>query len=154
METRKQNWESPVTNYQEFTAQQYISSCVWRATLHCGIYGNSSYRQGNQYVYLGMPHGEACQNTVVTVSEDKNGKITVTGQEVPKGSVVTYATEPELRWGERGVGAPSAPSSSERGALYSYATWNSNDINGTGNYIHLGYVASWEEYPDGTSNVS
>ena len=154
MRNVKSNWESPVTSYQEFAPQEYVANCVWRATLHCGIYGNSNYYHNGEYVYKGKPHGTACQNTVVTVTEDKNGRITVTGQEVPKGSLVTYATEPELRWGERGVGAPSTPSSSNRGALFSYALWNSSDINGTGDYVHLGYVASWQEYPEGTSNVS
>ena len=104
----------------------------------------------------GAEHGTACQNTVVTVREDKNGNITITGQEVPKGSPVTYAQAPEIVWGRQGVGTSLSPQSgSNRGSLYSWARWNSNDVNGTGDYIHLGYVASWEEFPEGSnSNVS
>lgn len=155
MRNVKTNWESPVTSYQEFAPQEYVANCVWRATLHCGIYGNNDYKVGNQYVYKGKPHGTACQNTVVTVSEDKNGKITITGQEVPKGSVVTYTVEPTIEWGRQGIGTTNSPADGDkRGSLYSYASWNSNDIQGTGDYLHLGYVASWEDFPDGTSNVS
>jgi len=68
--------------------------------------------------------------------------------------VVTYADEPEITWGTRGVSAPQSPSSSEIGALYSLAKWNSTDVNGTGDYKHIGYVAPWEDFPDGSSNVS
>jgi len=53
--------------------------------------------------------------------------------------VVTYADEPEITWGTRGVSAPQSPSSSEIGALYSLAKWNSTDVNGTGDYKHIGY---------------
>ena len=151
----KRIWENPEVGVQVFVPQEYIANCVWRATLHCGIYGNSAYREGNQYVYQGMPHGTACQNTVVIVREDKSGKITITGQEVPKGSVVTYAVEPTIEWGRQGVGTTNSPADgNNRGSLYSYAMWNSQDINGTGNYVHLGYVASWEDYAGSDSNVS
>lgn len=146
----------PFMQVESFSPQEYIAVCTWRATLHCGVYGNSDYLQGRQYIYGGLAHGEACQNTVVTVRKDKDGNVTITGQEVPKGSPVTYVTEPTIRWGEMGVGAPSAPQSSEEGAIYSWAQWNSKDIvHDTGDYLHVGYVASWEEYPEGSnSNVS
>ena len=154
MRNVKMNWDSPKTNYQEFSAQQYISSCVWRATLHCGVYGNRVFGNASDgYYYEGMPHGTACQNTVVTVRKDKNGKLTVTGQEVPKGSLVIYADEPTFNWGTRETSAPSSPKNSEIGSIYSEALWSSKDINGTGDYKHIGYVASWEEF-DGGSNVS
>jgi len=155
MEKEKKVWGNPLIDVQQFVPQSYIASCQWRATLHCGIYGNSEYHKSSGgYWYQGMEHGTSCQNTVVTVRKDKSGNLTVTGQEVPKGSVVTYATAPDFDWGVKGVGAPSSPTSDAIGSLYSYASWNSSDINGTGDYIHLGYVASWQEYPDGTSNVS
>lgn len=87
---------------ERFEPQAYVASCSWRATLHCGVYGNRAYLRNNQYIYEGMPHGTACQNTVVTVRQDKDGKLTVTGQEVPKGSVVIYQNAPEFRWGTQG----------------------------------------------------
>ena len=158
METMKRSWVSPVSGVQQFAPQEYVANCVWRATLHCGVYGNSSYREGRpgnySYVYEGMPHGEACQNTVVTVRQNKDGSLTVTGQEVPKGSLVTYAEEPEFSWGTRGTSAPGTPGNHEIGAIYSLATWNSTDINGTGEYKHTGYVATWEDYAGSDSNVS
>ena len=151
----KKVYSRPLMLAESFKPQEYIAVCTWRATLHCGVYGNSSYLKGNQYFYKGMAHGEACQNTVVTVRKDKNNTITVTGQEVPKGSLVTYATEPKFTWGVQGVSAPGSPTSNEQGTIYSLAEWNSRDKNGTGDYQHIGYVASWEEYPEGSnSNVS
>lgn len=150
----KRIWENPEVGVQVFVPQEYIANCVWRATLHCGVYGNSTYRSGNQYVYEGMPHGTACQNTVVTVRKNKDGSFTVTGQEVPKGSLVTYAEEPHIEWGTRGTSAPSSPANSEIGAIYSLATWDSTDVNGTGVYKHTGYVATWEDYAGSDSNVS
>ena len=152
----KKVYSRPLMQTQVFNPQQYFAVCTWRATLHCGIYGNSTYHTGGgHYYYNGMEHGTACQNTVVTVRQNKDGSMTVTGQEVPKGSLVTYKTEPTIEWGTRGVGAPGRPQSNQRGAIYSWAQWNSNDVNGTGDYLHLGYVASWEEFPEGSnSNVS
>ena len=157
----KKVYSRPLMLTQVFEPQQYCAICTWRATLHCGIYGNRDYRSwaGGAWHYYdenGAEHGTACQNTVVTVREDKNGNITITGQEVPKGSPVTYAQAPEIVWGRQGVGTSLSPQSgSNRGSLYSWARWNSNDVNGTGDYIHLGYVASWEEFPEGSnSNVS
>lgn len=154
MNNRNKIWADPIITIQQFAPQEYVANCVWRATLHCGVYGNSSYRQGNQYVYGGKPHGEPCQNTVVTVRQNKDGSLTVTGQEVPKGSLVTYANLPTFSWGVRGTSAPSAPTNSNIGAIYSLATWDSTDINGTGDYQHTGYVATWEDYAGSDSNVS
>lgn len=157
-EKDKKQYYRPLMVMEHFNPQEYVAVCTWRATLHCGIYGNSNYRTGSwgnyHYYYEGMEHGTACQNTVVTVRQSSDGTITITGQEVPKGSLLTYLVEPTIEWGRQGVSAPQAPSSSDRGALYSWARWNSNDVNGTGDYIHLGYVASWEDFSDGTSNVS
>ena len=147
----KKTYSKPVLMAERFEPQAYVASCTWRATLHCGVYGNRTYRQGNDYIYEGMPHGTACQNTVVTVREDKNGNLTVTGQEVPKGSAVIYQTAPTFHWGTKGPSAPGSPTSSNKGALYSEALWDSKDINGTGDYKHIGYVASWEEFEDGNS---
>ena len=154
---KKKDYSKPLMFTEKFIPQSYCSGCQWRAVLHCGVYGNSTYydRISHYYYYAGKPHGEACQNTVVTVRKEANGNLIVTGQEVPKGSPVTYVTTPEFHWGQRGVSAPQRPANSEVGAIYSLAEWNSEDaVHPTGNYQHIGYVQSWEAFTDGTSNVS
>ena len=153
-ENKKSYYKKPFMFVEKFTPQAYCSGCQWRATLHCGVYGNRSYREGDHYVYGGGWHGEDCQNTQVIYRKNTDGSFTITGQEVPKGSVVTYVKQPVFTWGTRGVSAPYSPSSNNEGALYSLVEWSSLDVNGTGDYIHVGYVQSWEAFQDGTSNVS
>ena len=136
----KKTWQAPRILVQEFEANEYVAACY---SLYCKVAGDGY----GKYNGRDATFGESLQwgDTWVERDGQLHGKPCAEGSSYDEKSGLFYEVgKPGSKVDPGSVNISGTPG--PKGGFY--ATWVSNDANGTGDYQHYGYAVPVDNRPN------